>query len=68
MPRPKTKEDLLLAAKKKPDPGARSHASSRSSRWRMINKFMLFIDNKGKTSLAQLELVEIGFQRFIRNI
>ena len=34
----------------------------------MVDKFMIFIDDKGKTLLAQLELVEIGFQSFVGNI
>ena len=34
----------------------------------MINKFMVFIDDKGKALLPQLKLIEIGFQSFIRNI
>jgi len=35
---------------------------------RMVNKFMVFIDDKGKALLTQLELIEIGFQSFIGNI
>ncbi|CAG5139209.1 Uncharacterised protein [Streptococcus pneumoniae] len=35
---------------------------------RMVDKFMVFIDNEGKALLPQLELIEIGFQSFIRNI
>ena len=34
----------------------------------MINKFMVFIDDKGKALLTQLKLVEIGFQSFVGNI
>ena len=34
----------------------------------MVDKFMVFIDDKGKALLTQLELVEIGFQSFVGNI